>query len=132
VRRLTLVLIALLAVETAVFALDALLPPDLSRAQRSSPVALDQRGAWLRALPVEDGRWRIRADLQRTDKTFQRRLVAVEDARFWLHPGVDPIAVVRAGRLGPGPGPGDLRRLHAHHADRPPAGAAAPQRLAPS
>ncbi|WP_421934051.1 penicillin-binding protein 1C [Phenylobacterium sp.] len=96
IRRITLALIALLGLETAVFAADALLPPDLSRARRSSPVALDRRGAWLRALPVEDGRWRIRADLSRTDKTFQRRLVAVEDARFWLHPGVDPFAVVRA------------------------------------
>src|SRR5690606_3534767 len=25
-----------------------------------------------------------------------RRLIAVEDGRFWLHPGVDPLAVVRA------------------------------------
>ena len=96
IKRLTLALIAVLCVETAVFILDALLPPDLSRAQRSSPVALDQRGAWLRALPVEDGRWRIRADLARTDKIFQRRLVAIEDARFWRHPGVDPVAVIRA------------------------------------
>ena len=87
---------ALMVVQMGVFAADALLPPDMSRAKRSSPVALDQHGAWLRALPVEDGRWRIRADLTRTDKTFQRRLVAVEDARFWIHPGVDPLAVVRA------------------------------------
>jgi hypothetical protein len=50
--------------------LDAAFPPDLSRAYRSSPVALDRRGAWLRALPVEDGRWRIRADLDRTDPAF--------------------------------------------------------------
>ncbi|HPA37144.1 MAG TPA: penicillin-binding protein 1C [Phenylobacterium sp.] len=96
IRRLTLGLIALVAVETTVFALDALAPPDMSRAVRSSPVALDHRGAWLRALPVEDGRWRIRADLTRTDPTFQKRLVAVEDGRFWLHPGVDPFSVVRA------------------------------------
>ncbi|HEX5380337.1 MAG TPA: penicillin-binding protein 1C [Phenylobacterium sp.] len=87
---------AVIAVETAVFALDAAFPPDMSRAVRSSPVALDRRGAWLRALPVEDGRWRIRADLERTDRSFQRRLVAVEDARFWLHPGVDPLALARA------------------------------------
>ena len=87
---------AFLAVETAVAALDSLFPPDLSRAQRSSPVALDRRGAWLRALPVENGRWRIRADLTRTDARFQRRVVAVEDARFWSHPGVDPAAVARA------------------------------------
>ncbi|MCX7587369.1 transglycosylase domain-containing protein, partial [Phenylobacterium sp. 58.2.17] len=96
IRAITLGLIALLGVEVAVFAADAALAPDMGRAQRSSPVALDRRGAWLRALPVEDGRWRIRADLARTDPTFQKRLVAIEDARFWIHPGVDPLAVARA------------------------------------
>lgn len=96
IRAITLSLIALLGVEVAVFAADAALAPDMGRAQRSSPVALDRRGAWLRALPVEDGRWRIRADLARTDPTFQKRLVAIEDARFWIHPGVDPLAVARA------------------------------------
>jgi penicillin-binding protein 1C len=96
-RRLTLALCGLLATETAVLALDALFPPDLSRAQRSSPVALDHDGVWLRALPVEAGRWRIRADLARTDPVFLRRLVAVEDARFYGHLGVDPISVARAG-----------------------------------
>ena len=96
VRRLTLVLAGLMALETVVFVVDAVLPPNLARAERSSPVALDRRGAWLRALPVENGRWRIRADLSRTDPTFLRRVVQVEDARFWLHPGVDPFAVVRA------------------------------------
>ncbi|MCC7266109.1 MAG: penicillin-binding protein 1C [Caulobacteraceae bacterium] len=85
-----------MAAEAAVFALDALLPPNLARAERSSPVALDRRGAWLRALPVENGRWRIRADLSRTDPTFLSRVIQVEDARFWLHPGVDPLAVARA------------------------------------
>ncbi|NEX94410.1 penicillin-binding protein 1C, partial [Caulobacter sp. 17J65-9] len=68
----------------------------MGRAQRSSPVALDRNGAWLRALPVEDGRWRVRADLKRTDPTFLKRLTAVEDARFRLHLGVDPLAVARA------------------------------------
>ena len=96
IRRLTLALIAFLALETAVVAIDAIFPPDLSRAHRSSPVALDRRGAWLRALPVEDGRWRIRADLDRLDPTFQARVVAIEDRRFRLHLGVDPVAVVRA------------------------------------
>jgi penicillin-binding protein 1C len=95
-RRLTLALVGLLAVETALAALDAVFPPDLSRAGRSSPVALDRRGAWLRALPVENGRWRIRADLDRTDPGFLKRVTAVEDARFWVHPGVDPLAILRA------------------------------------
>jgi penicillin-binding protein 1C len=96
VARLTLALIALLASETLLVALDAAFPPDLSKAYRSSPVALDRRGAWLRALPVEQGRWRIRADLERTDPSFLRRVVALEDGRFWLHPGVDPISTLRA------------------------------------
>ena len=68
----------------------------LGKLQRSSPVVLDRNGAWLRALPVEDGRWRLRADLDRTDPVFVRRLIALEDAHFWVHPGVDPVAVTRA------------------------------------
>ena len=96
VRRLTLGVIGLVAAETALFALDAALPPNLTQAERASPVALDHAGGWLRALPVERGRWRIRVDLAHTDPVFLRRLVAVEDARFYWHPGVDPAAVFRA------------------------------------
>jgi len=89
-------LIGLVAVQAGLAVVDLALPPDMGRAHRSSPVTLDRNGAWLRALPVENGRWRIRADLKRTDKSFQKRLIAIEDARFWIHPGVDPIAVIRA------------------------------------
>jgi len=96
VRHLTLVAGAALGLQLATAALDLAFPPDLGKARRSSPVALDRNGAWLRALPVEDGRWRVRADLERTDPLFLRRLVAVEDERFWLHLGVDPVSMVRA------------------------------------
>ncbi|MDP3659598.1 penicillin-binding protein 1C [Phenylobacterium sp.] len=85
-----------MAAQGLLFAADTAFPPNLARGERSSPVVLDRHGGWLRALPVENGRWRIRADLARTDPGFLARLIAVEDARFWLHPGVDPIAVVRA------------------------------------
>ena len=64
------ILIGLLALGLVLAALDFAFPPDLSRGARSSPVTLDRRGAWLRALPVENGRWRIRADLDRTDPLF--------------------------------------------------------------
>jgi penicillin-binding protein 1C len=93
---LTRVLIGAMGVQVALFTLSAIFPPDMTRAHHSSPVALDRRGAWLRALPVEDGRWRIRTDLDRTDDSFKKRLIAVEDARFYSHLGVDPLAVVRA------------------------------------
>ena len=93
---LVLALCGVVAFEALVLGADALFPPDLSRAHRSSPVALDHNGVWLRALPVEAGRWRIRADLSRTDPAFLRRVVAVEDARFYWHWGVDPISLARA------------------------------------
>ncbi|HYE47533.1 MAG TPA: transglycosylase domain-containing protein, partial [Caulobacter sp.] len=89
-------LIVLVALQAVLTLIDLALPPDMGRANRSSPVALDRSGAWLRALPVENGRWRIRADLERTDPSFRNRLVAIEDKRFWLHPGVDPFSLVRA------------------------------------
>ncbi|WP_293677892.1 penicillin-binding protein 1C [uncultured Phenylobacterium sp.] len=95
-RRLTLALLALMAAQTVVFALDSAFPPNLTRARSASPVVLDRHGAWLRALPVEDGRWRLRADLARTDPRFIERVIAMEDARFWIHPGVDPAALARA------------------------------------
>jgi penicillin-binding protein 1C len=85
---------AALAAMAALAALAATLP--LGKLERASPLVLDRRGVWLRALPIEDGRWRLRADLDRTDPVFVRRLIALEDARFWWHPGVDPVAAVRA------------------------------------
>ena len=94
--KIVLCLIAVISLEAAAATLDALLPPDLSRVQHASPVVVDRNGAWLRALPVEKGRWRIRADLSRTDPSFLRRLMGLEDARFAEHPGVDGLAVARA------------------------------------
>jgi len=96
IRRLTIAVCGLVACEAAAASLDLAFPPNLSKARRSSPVALDRNGAWLRALPVEGGRWRIRADLERTDPAFVRNLLKVEDARFYQHLGVDPVAAARA------------------------------------
>jgi penicillin-binding protein 1C len=73
-----------------------LLSLPLDRARQASPVVVDRQGVWLRAVPTDGGRWRLRADLQRTDPRFIQRLVALEDQRFWWHPGVDPVALVRA------------------------------------
>lgn len=78
--------------------LNALFPPPLDRARIVSPLALDENGSWLTAFTVEDGRWRIKAELSEIDPIFIERLIAIEDKRFWTHSGVDPIAVVRAGR----------------------------------
>ncbi|MGE3141948.1 MAG: penicillin-binding protein 1C [Hyphomonadaceae bacterium] len=80
----------------AVFALDLAFPPPLDRARVVSPVVLDHNGAWLRAMQTPEGRWRLAARLNEIDPEFRRRLVRVEDSRFWFHPGFDPIALSRA------------------------------------
>jgi penicillin-binding protein 1C len=68
----------------------------MGRLAHASAVVLDRRGDWLRALPTDGGRWRLRADLSRIDPVFVRRLIALEDRRFWSHGGVDPLALARA------------------------------------
>lgn len=78
-------------------ALDLAFPPPIERGRVVSAVVADREGRALRAFPVEEGRWRLAADLDRLDPDFIAALIAVEDERFYAHPGVDPIAVVRAG-----------------------------------
>src|SRR5262245_29783261 len=61
-----------------------------------TPLLLDRQGGFLAQLPAADnagyGYWAIDA--------LPPRVVAatasLEDRRFWEHPGVDPVAVVRA------------------------------------
>ena len=96
IRPLVKALIALVALELVVAVVNVALPPDMDKARRASAVALDRNGTWLRALPVDDGRWRIRADLDRTDPTFIQHLLKTEDERFYLHPGVDATSILRA------------------------------------
>ncbi len=78
------------------FALDQLFPPPIERGQVVSFVAEDREGRPLRAFPVEDGRWRLAADLERIDPDFIEALLIIEDQRFYDHAGVDPLAVARA------------------------------------
>lgn len=89
-------LIGFLGFQLIVASANLIFPPVMRRAETASPVVLDRHGAWLRALPVDNGRWRIRADLDRTDSSFVRNLLKVEDERFYLHPGVDAGAILRA------------------------------------
>jgi penicillin-binding protein 1C len=44
----------------------------------------------------EDDKRRIPVELHRVDPAYVEALIALEDERFWDHPGVDPIAVGRA------------------------------------
>ncbi|GIL41536.1 penicillin-binding protein 1C [Roseiterribacter gracilis] len=85
---------ALLFAPVALLALDRACPPDLTRVQTRSVLLTDARGEALAATLVAPGRLRLGAtDLP---PLLPAMLRAVEDKRFDLHPGVDPLSVVRA------------------------------------
>ncbi len=96
---LTVALLALLpSLCLALAALGALLdrvfPPDLSRLSSVGSEILDRQNRPLALLPAAGGVWRFRPDT--APPLFTDLLIAVEDRRFWDHPGVDPIALARA------------------------------------
>ncbi len=57
---------------------------------------LDRHGDLLRAYQVDDGRWRLQADVASVDAGYLRMLVAYEDKRFYEHAGIDVVAIARA------------------------------------
>ncbi len=76
--------------------LDRLFPPDLSRLAVVGTEVEDRSGKPLAFLPAAGGVWRFRAGPQDVAPVLTDLLVAVEDRRFWEHPGVDPLALARA------------------------------------
>lgn len=102
VRRALRIGAALLAAPWLLLALWAALtplPPELREgpgAYDASAVIRDRHGAVLRELRAGDGaraRWVPLAEL---GERMQRALIAAEDRRFARHPGVDPLAMLRA------------------------------------
>lgn len=90
---------AALAVGAALLGLDALdrrFPPDLGRAQALSTVVVDRAGLPLRIFRAADGVWRLPIEAADVAPGYVELLVALEDRRFWWHPGVDPLALARA------------------------------------
>lgn len=61
----------------------------------TSYVIEDRTGNLLGASIAADGQWRFPATDAVPDK-FAKCIVAFEDKRFYLHPGIDPLALVRA------------------------------------
>ncbi len=75
-------------------ALDRAFPPDLTRLAAVGTEVLDRHDRPLALLPAPGGVWRFRAGSE--PPLLTALLIAVEDRRFWFHPGVDPLALLRA------------------------------------
>ncbi len=63
-----------------------------------SRLLLDGAGNLAGATVASDEQWRFPGTGRVPDK-YARAVVAYEDRRFWMHPGVDPLAVARAVKL---------------------------------
>ncbi|MEM6414821.1 MAG: penicillin-binding protein 1C [Pseudomonadota bacterium] len=75
---------------------DALFPPPIHLAKDRAVIVTDRNGEWLHAFATKDGRWRFTTALNSVDGDFIKRLLIIEDKRFFQHKGVDPIALARA------------------------------------
>ncbi|MEM9706991.1 MAG: penicillin-binding protein 1C [Pseudomonadota bacterium] len=80
----------------ALLLIDRFLPPPLDRAADLSPVVIDREGNVLHAFTTTGGLWRFHVTAEDIDPTFRKRLIAIEDKRFYSHAGVDAWAIARA------------------------------------
>ena len=71
-------------------------PPSPDRGRDASVLVLASDGSILRGFLTADGKWRLPIEPEKVDPLYRRMLIATEDARFAWHPGVDPLAVLRA------------------------------------
>jgi penicillin-binding protein 1C len=71
-------------------------PPPLDRGRDASVLVLASDGSILRGFLSADGQWRLPLEPEKVHPLYRRMLVAAEDARFTWHPGVDPLAALRA------------------------------------
>ncbi|MCB1608181.1 MAG: penicillin-binding protein 1C [Xanthomonadales bacterium] len=89
---------AALALLVLVLALDRLFPPPLEAfaRQRAAQVVVDGQGRTLRAFADQRGVWRTPVAVEEVSPYYLQALLNYEDRRFYLHPGVDPLALIRA------------------------------------
>ncbi|MCB9677207.1 MAG: penicillin-binding protein 1C [Alphaproteobacteria bacterium] len=69
--------------------------PERLRAPGSTVVTYED-GATAHVFLAPDDRWRVPVALDEVDPAYVDALLRYEDKRFYAHPGVDPVAVMRA------------------------------------
>jgi penicillin-binding protein 1C len=61
-----------------------------------STIITDNKGEVMHAFLTSDQKWRMKTELKEISPLLQKTIVAKEDRHFYSHPGVNPLAVVRA------------------------------------
>ena len=78
--------------------LDLAFPPPLPRQRDTSTLVVAGDGTPLRAFADADGVWRYPASASSVSPLYLQALLNYEDRWFWRHPGVNPWALLRAGK----------------------------------
>ncbi len=87
---------ALLALLLAAIVLDRTFPPRLPDERDASILVVSRDGTPLRAFADRKGIWRYPVTLDQVSPLYVTALLNYEDRWFWRHPGVNPLALLRA------------------------------------
>ena len=63
---------------------------------RYSTIMLDSNGEVIHAFLTTDQKWRMKTELNEISPTLKKTLIYKEDKFFYHHPGINPLAMVRA------------------------------------
>ncbi|TXH76271.1 MAG: penicillin-binding protein 1C [Lysobacteraceae bacterium] len=77
--------------------LDLIFPPLLPKQRDTSALVVARDGTPLRAFADADGVWRYPATPETVSPLYLEALLNYEDRWFYRHPGINPVALVRAG-----------------------------------
>ena len=86
------------ALLSSLLLLDLIFPPQLPKARDTSTLVVARDGTPLRAFADAEGVWRYPATPESVSPLYLDALLNYEDRWFWRHPGVNPVALLRAGR----------------------------------
>ncbi|WP_374558270.1 penicillin-binding protein 1C [Thermomonas sp.] len=87
-------MVALLA---SLLLLDGLFPLPLPTGRDAATVVTARDGSPLRAFADARGVWRYPATPEQVSPLYVQALLGYEDRWFWRHPGINPVALLRAG-----------------------------------
>ncbi len=87
----------LLASLVIALVLDRMYPLPLPDAGDASVIVVARDGTPLRAFANHEGIWRYPVTPEQVSPLYTQALLTYEDRWFWRHPGINPIALVRAG-----------------------------------
>ncbi len=88
-------LICILAFFIGLWGLDFIFPLPLKKAKNLSYLLYDRNNQLISAMPSVDEKWRLPLT-SAPPQLFTKMLVSFEDKRFFYHPGIDPLALLRA------------------------------------